>query len=87
MSLDATIPSDAKLLETGRLEAYCLRFRDKSFVVYCKDRRAYVESIDTFDGATEWTSNPKHARIFKGYAWAKVWVNKNRVFYLPENLP
>lgn len=44
------------------------------FVVYDEYRRAYVESIDTYDGNTEWTTNPNHARFFRGQTWADFWT-------------
>lgn len=55
--------------EPGDISA---RFPD-GFVVYDTGRRAWVESIDTYDGETEWTTDRRSARIFSAPTWAGVW--------------
>ncbi len=34
---------------------------------------SYCESIDSYDGDTEWTTLSDHARIFHGKEWFEFW--------------
>ncbi len=36
---------------------------------------SYCESIDSYDGDTEWTSVREHARIFHGQEWMDYWTS------------
>lgn len=46
------------------------------FIVYDTRREQWVEAIDTVDGSTDYTSNKKHARIFRGQGWVDVWGDR-----------
>ena len=59
------------------------RFAD-GFVVFDTGRQRYVESIDTFDGDTEWTAEKLTARIFSGQEWVEVWARRGVRFEKPE---
>jgi hypothetical protein len=43
----------------------------------------YVESIDTQDGDTQYTENPRLARIFDGADWREIWSDAARFRCLP----
>jgi hypothetical protein len=61
--------------------------KDDEFIVYDQTRDAFVESIDTFDGATEWTADPGQARIFRGSTWREVWTGEDRHLMAPRASP
>jgi hypothetical protein len=45
----------------------------RSFVVFDMHKRAYIQSVDTYDGDTEYTREKSQARIFVGETWREFW--------------
>lgn len=43
--------------------------------------RGFVASFDSYDGDTEYTTDPAHARIFSGAEWVQFWVRDGVDFW------
>lgn len=86
MTLSVRPWTDEQLIEhfeTSRFEEVkdrCARELAKrfagGFLVFDTCRQRYVESIDTYDGDTEWTAEKASARIFCGQEWVEVWARR-----------
>lgn len=82
--------TDAGLIRRGWIDQLAARFGDKEFVVrrsLQSGRYEWVASIDTCDGSTEWTADPRQARFFRGDEWVRVWARPGHDLLAADSLP
>ena len=78
--------TDRELVKLGLIEELSKRFTEKVFIVrrrFADGIETFVEFINTYDGDTEWTTDPNQARFFRGSEWAAFWASPNNDLLTP----